>query len=114
MPEPATAAGPQTEAGKRLLRDYFEAGEQAEARTLVAAIEEEARAQVETKARQVESVGAMVNRWSGHEELGHIVTLDDPLGEGPICRECSEDWPCPFVQGWRAAFWGSSPREGSE
>jgi hypothetical protein len=29
----------------------------------------------------------------------HIRTEDDPLGEGPICSGCKEDWPCPYVRG---------------
>jgi hypothetical protein len=33
----------------------------------------------------------------------HIRTEDDPLGEGPICSGCKGDWPCDYVQGYRAA-----------
>jgi hypothetical protein len=34
----------------------------------------------------------------------HRETANDPLGIGPICDGCKEDWPCPFVQGFRLAL----------
>lgn len=34
----------------------------------------------------------------------HVRTEDDPLDEGPICSGCKEDWPCDYVQGYRAAL----------